>query len=176
MGSDTRIDSILFGCALAVWSSPVKDKLVLNERRWQFLYVPAAIVLLLLCVIARSNVFRETIRYSVQGIALTLLFIAAIRYPLWTPMRVLNTKTFVFVGALSYSLYLLHFAVIIGIQKNYPGANPVEQGVLALCMSVALSWLIYVVIEKPCAKLRRRLTASRPARGALVGAGQTGVS
>ena len=69
MASDTRIDSILFGCALAVWNNPVLDPVPLNERRWKYFYVPLAVLLLACCLSARGDSFRETVRYSVQGAA-----------------------------------------------------------------------------------------------------------
>lgn len=157
MATDTRVDSILFGCALAVLANPVMDNVHLIEQRWKMIYAPAAVALLLICLLVRNEVFRETVRYSIQGIALTVLFIAAIRFPKWLPMRALNTKPLMFLGLLSYSLYLLHYAVLFGVERNLPSLNPIGQGVLALVASIMCSWLIYVVIEKPCAGLRKKL-------------------
>jgi peptidoglycan/LPS O-acetylase OafA/YrhL len=154
MATDTRVDSILYGCALAVWWNP--DRLQLSEERWKRLYSPAAVALLIACLVVRNEIFRETLRYSLQGVALTVLFISAMRFPFWTPMRVLNSKVLSFLGVLSYSLYLLHFAVIIGVQRIYPLMVPLAQGVLALTTSLACAYILYVTVEKPCAKLRRR--------------------
>jgi len=52
--SDTRIDSILFGCILAL-------------------------SLLIFSLIYREEVFRETLRYTLQGIALMPIFYYAIK-------------------------------------------------------------------------------------------------
>jgi peptidoglycan/LPS O-acetylase OafA/YrhL len=158
MSTDTRIDSIIFGCALAIWNSPVADAVALIERRWKWLYLPAALAVLLGCLFVRNDVFRETIRYTLQGVALTVIFIAAIKYPRWLPMRVLNSKPLMSLGLLSYSLYLLHFAVIDEVQAFYPKLNLWTQGVLAFTISVLLAWIIYLVIESPCAKLRQGLS------------------
>jgi peptidoglycan/LPS O-acetylase OafA/YrhL len=165
MGTDTRVDSIIFGCALAMWHNPVADQLRLIEWRWKMVYVPAAIALLGICVAARNDSFRETSRYSVQGIALTVIFIAAIRYPHWLPMRALNTKPLIFIGLLSYSLYLLHYAVIYSVQRFCGNLDPISQGVLALGISVTCAWIIYITIEKPSARLRRRLHENLSASG-----------
>jgi peptidoglycan/LPS O-acetylase OafA/YrhL len=158
MASDTRIDSILFGCALAVWNNPVLDDVALVERRWKYGYVPAALLLLVACLYIRGDAFRETLRYSMQGAALTVIFIAAIRYPRWRPFALLNTRVMVFLGLLSYSLYLLHLAVIYGVMRLLPGVGLIAQGVLSLAVAVTLAWLIYVTVEKPCARLRRKLS------------------
>jgi peptidoglycan/LPS O-acetylase OafA/YrhL len=158
MASDTRIDSILFGCALAVWNNPVVDPVPLHERRWKYAYVPFAALLLGWCLVARGDGFRETFRYSLQGAALTVLFVAAIRYSRWPLFAWLNTRVMVFIGLLSYSLYLLHLAVIFSVARALPQSSQALRGGVALAVSVALAWLIYVTVEKPCARLRRALS------------------
>jgi peptidoglycan/LPS O-acetylase OafA/YrhL len=157
MATDTRVDSILFGCALAVWRNPMLDELTLNVRRWKYALLPGALGILALCVLIRDPGFRETTRYSLQGIALTFIFIAAIHFPQWPPFRVLNWRPVAFVGLLSYSLYLLHFAVIFAVQRMLPGLSPLPQGVASFAVSMGLAWAIYILIEKPCARLRKAL-------------------
>jgi peptidoglycan/LPS O-acetylase OafA/YrhL len=158
LASDTRVDSILFGCALAVWNNPVLDDVALSERRWKYAYVPFALLLLVGCLVVRGDNFRETARYSLQGAALTILFIAAIRYHRWPVFAWLNSRAAVFIGLLSYSLYLLHLAVLLGIARALPAAGLLVQGGLSLAISIALAWAIYITVEKPCARLRRKLS------------------
>ena len=158
MGTDTRIDSILFGCALAVWHNPVLDPPVLAPKWWQWLLLPAALLVLALCLVVRGEVFRETLRYTLQGLALAPVMIAAIRFARWPMFRPLNWRPVAFLGVLSYSFYLVHFAVIAAVQKLAPALPPVAQGVLALAVSLGVSALIYQYLERPCARLRRRLT------------------
>jgi len=158
LATDTRVDSILFGCALAVWNNPVMDEVTLRERRWKYGYVPVAALVLGLCLAVRGDNFRETLRYSLQGGALTVLFVAAIRYHRWPIFAWLNNPAVAYIGLISYSLYLLHLAVLLRIARAWPGLYPLVQGVLALAISVALSSLIYVTIEKPCARLRKKLS------------------
>lgn len=158
MGTDTRFDSIMFGCALAVWNNPALDALALNERRWKYLIVPTAIGLIVGCLLYRAPSFRETFRYTLQGMALTLIFIAAIRFKDWLPFRILNWRPIAFMGVLSYSLYLLHLAVVFAVERNLPGAPPALQGALALGIAFVLAWVMYVLVEKPAARYRRRLT------------------
>ncbi|MGB6452347.1 MAG: acyltransferase, partial [Steroidobacteraceae bacterium] len=124
LASDTRIDSILFGCALAVWCNPVLDAPVLNERRWRVAWVPVALAVLVGCLLYRAPAFRETVRYSLQGIALTVFFTAVIRYPRWLAFRLLNNRVADFLCSLSYSLYLLHFTVIAAMVAVLPYLPP----------------------------------------------------
>jgi len=158
MGTDTRFDSIMFGCALAVWNNPALDAPELNERRWKYLVVPAAVGIIVGCLLYRAPSFRETFRYTLQGMALTLIFIAAIRFKDWLPFRILNWRPIAFMGVLSYSLYLLHLAVVFAVERNLPAAPPALQGALALGIAFVLAWIMYVLVEKPAARYRRRLT------------------
>jgi peptidoglycan/LPS O-acetylase OafA/YrhL len=164
MASDTRIDSILFGCALAVWRNPVlDDDLKLNEGLWKHLIVPGALLVLGLCLVARGEAFRETLRYTLQGAALTFIFTAAIRFWHWGLFRWLSWRPVAFIGVLSYSLYLLHYNIIFVVHNLLSTSALVVQAAVALCLSVGLAWLIYVTVEKPCAQLRKRLSESRNA-------------
>ena len=158
LATDTRVDSILFGCALAVWKNPVLDEVPLDERRWKYLYLPAALALLGGCLLVRSDAFRETLRYSLQGAALTVVFVAAIRFHGWAPFAWLNTRFFRFIGLLSYSLYLLHLAVLLGVSRLTPQWSPIAQGIASFGVAVALAWIIYLTVEKPFAQLRRKLS------------------
>jgi peptidoglycan/LPS O-acetylase OafA/YrhL len=157
-GSDTRLDSILFGCALAVWNNPVLDRFALRERLWKYALLPGAMLVLVISMLIPNTGYRETIRYSIQGVALTYVFIGVIRFHRWTPFRLLNWPPLAFVGVLSYSLYLIHHAVIFAVRRVYPSLGNVEIGVIALAIAFALAWLMYVLVERPCARLRRRLT------------------
>lgn len=159
LATDTRVDSILFGCALAVWRNPVLDAGDYPERFWKFGIVPAALAILVGCLAYREPFFRETVRYSLQGIALTVVFIAAIRFPDWAPFRILNFRPVAFIGVLSYSLYLVHFPLIFAVARLLPDWPPVAQAMLAGGLALAASWTIYVLVERPCARLRKRLAA-----------------
>jgi peptidoglycan/LPS O-acetylase OafA/YrhL len=158
MASDTRVDSILFGCAIAVWKNPVLDELNLRELLWKYAIVPPALLVLVICLIVRDPGFRETWRYSLQGAALGFIFIAAISFPRWMPFRFLNLRPIAFIGLLSYSLYLLHYAMIFAVGRTFQSLHPAAQAVVSLGVSLGLAWIIYWAVEKPCARLRRMLT------------------
>jgi peptidoglycan/LPS O-acetylase OafA/YrhL len=160
--SDTRVDSIAFGCALAVWGNPVLDVTGPPERGallWRGFLFPAGIALLLLTFLIRDTAFRETFRYTLQGIGLTPVFVTAVRWPGWLVFRPLNWQPIKFMGTISYSLYLVHHATLVAIgQHTTLGA--VERGFVALFVSVGIAWSMYRFVEKPCARLRRRLAAA----------------
>jgi peptidoglycan/LPS O-acetylase OafA/YrhL len=157
LATDTRFDSILFGCALAMAANPVIDSPKGGETLWKWGIVPASLSLLLFTFVYRAPWFRETIRYTLQGIALTPVFIAAIRFPEWLAFRVLNAKPVAFVGVLSFTLYLCHQAVLFALGTWLPALRPYQTALLGLAIALTLSLTIHHLVEKPSAALRKRL-------------------
>jgi peptidoglycan/LPS O-acetylase OafA/YrhL len=156
--TDTRIDSILFGCALAVNGNPMLDAQQYSNKVWKYLFLPAGIILMLFSFFYRSLDFRESFRYTIQGIALCPIFFTAIRFPHWGLFRVLNLKWMRFFGLLSYSLYLVHYTVILAVWKYLPQFNKVFQAGISLLISFGLAYMIYQFIELPIGRLRKKLS------------------
>ncbi len=162
VASDTRIDSILFGCLLAVYGNPFLDRPACTETRLKNFWVPVSLAALV-ASFALGRVwpaFDQTLRYSVQGAALIPIFMAAVRYPGWGVFRWLNIPWVRFLGLLSYSLYLLHTTALYGVGYWTHWNKPLV-GIAALALSLALAVLIYQFVEKPCARLRKRLSHAR---------------
>jgi peptidoglycan/LPS O-acetylase OafA/YrhL len=169
LASDTRIDSILFGCALAVGANPMLDP-PRSPSVWRYLLLPGGVLLLLATFLIREGWFRETFRYTLQGLALTPIFLMAMREPRWWPFRWLNLKPIRHIGVLSYSLYLVHHLVIYLFEEHMPRFHALPRAVLALLVSLAIAQAIHRLIEKPCARLRRRLAHAAWLKGGAAGA------
>lgn len=157
MGSDTRFDSILFGCALALGANPALDTLRPGPRVWKWVLLPLGLLGLLASFVVRDPGFRETWRYTLQGVSLVPVFVVAIQHPRWGPMRLLNLRPMRFVGVLSYSLYLLHLVTLAVVNDRW-GVRGGVGGAAALALSIAVAWLIHIGIERPAARLRRQLS------------------
>jgi|HubBroStandDraft_6_1064221.scaffolds.fasta_scaffold00868_7 peptidoglycan/LPS O-acetylase OafA/YrhL len=164
--SDTRLDSIAFGCALAMWNNPVLDgggdrSGAGSELRMRIAF-SVGVGLLLVTFVVREAAFRETFRYTLQGIALTPLFIAAVRHPSWAVFRPLNWRPVRFIGNLSYSLYLVHHVALKAVAAH-SRLGTVTGALVALVASLGVAWVMHVVVERPCARLRKRLSVTRSA-------------
>jgi peptidoglycan/LPS O-acetylase OafA/YrhL len=155
MMTDTRIDSIVWGCLLSV---------CLDRERWHgvlsrlvgWLPVIAALVVLAATFVIRDATFRMTIRYSLQGIALFVLMLNLYYLPsLRFGLRLLEVKTLTWLGTLSYALYLWHFP-IADLTYRYVESVPLQVGII-LGASVLLSCVSYYLVETPFLKLRKRL-------------------
>lgn len=158
MASDTRFDSLLFGCALAVYKNPVLDSVTFNEKRFIWVYIPLSLITFGLTLLIRDHVFRETIRYTLQGIALTPLFIAAITFKEWKISKLLNHPTIKYLGVLSYSFYLVHHTIIEALRYYFSDWTIIQLASVALVTSLLVSHLLFTAIEKPISGLRHQLS------------------
>jgi peptidoglycan/LPS O-acetylase OafA/YrhL len=156
--TDSRLDSILFGCMLAVWGNPFLDEPGMSKRVCLGLALPAGVLALLFTFVHRDLLFRETLRYTIQGLALFPVFIAAVRYPSWGPLRLFSTSVMKYVGLLSYSLYLIHHTLIHAFLQWLPHSGRFIQSVAALATALAVASVLYHGVEKPLARLRRRFS------------------
>lgn len=156
LATDTRLDSILYGCVMAIGFNPALDRKVLplSERTWQFI-TAAALGVLLFCFVFRSPVFRETARYTLQGLALAPLFFCAIRYSNWLVFRPLNHPLMRAMGAISYTFYLIHITALALVHRYVEGGWAVQAG-LGFALSVAFSAAMYFLVERHMAALRRK--------------------
>lgn len=158
LGSDTRFDSILFGAALAVFGNPMLDgKPTGSEKLWKFVLLPLGVGALLFALLYRDPNFRETARYTIQGLGLIPIFVVGISWPEFLPFRPLNTKVAAFLGVLSYSLYLTHHVIIFGLQKHLPTAGPAVILPVAFAIALALAYGIHRFVEKPAGGFRKKL-------------------
>jgi peptidoglycan/LPS O-acetylase OafA/YrhL len=164
IASDTRFDSMLFGCALAVFRNPALDfKGDAAPSALHLLSGAVGATCLLVSFVVREPAFRESLRYSLQGLGLYPLFFLAIRYPRLAVMRFLNWRPLRFLGTLSYSLYLLHQIVIFSVYRNLKAPDNVR-ALLSFGIALLLAMLVWRLIEQPLGKLRSRLTSGpRPA-------------
>jgi len=169
--TDTRLDSILFGCMLAIYGNPALDPTRFSRRFWVGAAVPLGIGAILFTFVHRDPGFRETLRYTVQGLALLPIFIAAIRFADNAAFRFLNWRWVRFLGVLSYSIYLTHATVIAAFAQwlQLPAGSTglsralhlLLQGLLAFMVSAVIATLIHYTVEKPCARLRKKLSRVR---------------
>jgi peptidoglycan/LPS O-acetylase OafA/YrhL len=156
LATDTRIDSMLFGCIMGVWMNPALDADPFRHT-WQKLCALAiGLGLLLSTFVIRDEMFRSTLRYTVQGIGLFPLFWLAVRHADWLIFRPLNTATARLLGALSYSFYLNHL-LWLGVGFRIFGGGGVASSLFGLVLTMICSYIVYKMVEIPFGRLRHRL-------------------
>lgn len=161
--TDTRVDSILYGAFLAITLALPRGRAVLAwlEKPW---VLALSLLVLLLCFYLRDEAFRQTYRYSLQGLALmpivgTLCFSDRYRLFSW----VLEWRILRLIGAWSYALYVFHPSAIvvaesltgIGYLAGYRAFTPTWYAI-AIGLTLLLSLGCYYLVERPLLGLRRR--------------------
>ncbi len=150
-----RADSILYGClsALLVYH---------HNSEWYFKVLrskPAfysGILLLMIAILVRIEYFQQTLAFTLEGISFFILVPSFLFMDQGSIIqRVVNNKFCVFVGKLSYSLYLFHWValqigIVLFIEKSpawYAFVVPA---------SIGLSLFSYYFVETPFVALRRK--------------------
>jgi peptidoglycan/LPS O-acetylase OafA/YrhL len=162
--TDTRIDSIMWGCILAMLANPwgrpgaagaQPAPLAPGWKAWAGLVL--GLLLLGLTLVVRDAQFRETLRYTLQGLALMPIFHFAVRYPQVWLMRPLNWGFVMTLGVYSYAIYLIHFVAVFFLQQNVPA---LQHWLPLLVATMAISVLFAAGIER-FVESRLRLVRAR---------------
>jgi peptidoglycan/LPS O-acetylase OafA/YrhL len=165
MATDTRIDATLFGSALALLRSPWLDRdqplLPFAPRlpAWALASLCAAV--LAGSVIERDPVFRAGWRCTLQGLAMVGLIHLAVTHAQHRAVAWLSAAPLVYLGTVSYTAYLTHHVVLLGLAKHWPQAGWFALTLAAAVCTLALAEPMRRWVELPCARLRQRL--HRPA-------------
>lgn len=159
VATDTRIDSILFGCILALWNNPRLDRGFDPSLAWK-LAAGGALLILGSFVITRSA-FSNSLRYTVQGVGLLPLFYCAVRFHDTPFFSWLEAPLMRGLGVISYTFYLSHMGCIKILEGAF-GVSPIV--VLgSFAAAVAFSTASYFLLERRLGVLRSQLQRRRAA-------------
>ena len=159
MATDTRIDSILFGCILALWGNPILDSSRISESLWKKLLLPLSIGGLLLSFAVGDREFREAFGYTLQGLCLFSVFVVTVRYPTWGAVRLLNAAPVRWIGLLSFAIYLIHPSMLV-IARETVGLSFFPLTLAAASLTLGCAAILYYGIERPLGRLRRKFSAA----------------
>lgn len=157
--TDSRADSILLGCLLAITANPYLDEVRIPQSVAVWFAVPLGAILLVAPDHLLPPALRTPLDFDVQALGLMLVFTAIIRYPTHGVARVLNARPVAYLGVLSYGFYLVHRLFQIPLQESLH-AGRAETILISFPLSCLASWLLHIGVELPSARVRRRLSAS----------------
>ena len=150
--TDTRADSLAFGALAAVMLRSRLSAVIAAGLRSPVLLAGAA-GLLILTVVLRNDAFRDTWRYTLQGVSL-LVLVPASTLPENALARLFSQPWLMAVGRLSYGLYLWHWLVLMLAGRVAP--NGLRFTVCFTVLTVLLTLASWRLIERPSIALRRR--------------------
>jgi peptidoglycan/LPS O-acetylase OafA/YrhL len=160
MATDTRVDAILVGCLLALWRNPWLDRAASAPRRYDWAIAAVSVAVLAGSLLLRDEVFRLTARYSVQSVAIAALLYLAVARADRLPFRWLNARPLVYIGTISYTIYLSHHVILLGLARHWPQLNEFWLMGFGAALTLAVAAAMRRWVEGPCARLRRRLHRS----------------
>ena len=157
MATDTRADAILVGCLLAFWRNPALDLAAPAKPRRDRAIVAGCLLLLIATLTYRDDFFRLTARYTLQSLAIAPLIYLAVARSAQAPFRWLNSRPMVYVGTVSYTIYLSHQLILYFVMRHGPQLGWVATLALTALMTLAVAEIMRRWVEQPCARLRKQL-------------------
>jgi peptidoglycan/LPS O-acetylase OafA/YrhL len=165
MSTDTRIDAILVGCSLALLFNPWLDRVPAAMPRIDWLVAGLCIALLVGTLVYRDPVFRLTARHTLQSLAVAPLIWLAVARARQRPFRWLGARPLVYLGTISYTVYLSHHVILLAVAKHWPQLHWAWVSLVAALLTLAIAEPMRRWVEGPCMRLRQRL--HRPAATAV---------
>ena len=169
IASETRLDSIAYGCITAVLLTLSQGRLM--SPRAAIVTSVVGWALLLLSLALREPFFRETFRYSVQGLGLMGVFFGLFMTKTYDRLvDLLEAKPLRWMGRMSYAAYLWHLEAIIlyghfegkGLESA-PFATRVFYASAFVAATFLLAYLSNVFIFQPTRAWRQRFSVHHDA-------------
>jgi peptidoglycan/LPS O-acetylase OafA/YrhL len=157
-GGDTRSDELLAGCALAIW-------LHMKDFPWRtvqgsiaYLAIPALLLIAGLVVHPPPASIICTLEWPVLEVAVCILILRLVASDVGPLQRALEVRPIVWVGKLSYGLYLWHFPILAKALAWKPlGAFAPMVG---LILSFAAATASYYFVEARFLKRKREFVTN----------------
>jgi peptidoglycan/LPS O-acetylase OafA/YrhL len=154
-GLDTRFDALLLGCALALG-----EQFLIRPHRVMLVLVPAAVLLITLITFRERMVAPWLLLggYSIVALAACVLIVDLKTSPAAPLRRLCEWGPLVYLGRISYGLYLWHHMIMEWMKPSLEG-NFFRWPILLFVgggLSLAVAMLSYRLIELRFLKLKSR--------------------
>ncbi len=150
----TRMDSILWGCIASILYYHLKPgwylRILQNKKSIWF-----GLLLLFLSVAIRNSFFRETFLFSFQGLGLALVIPALGYHSIQPALKILESKAFIFIGHISYSLYLFHW-IASKYANSYATEHSFKWQLVFWPLTIIMTLTSYYFVERTFISLRKR--------------------
>jgi peptidoglycan/LPS O-acetylase OafA/YrhL len=166
---DTRFDTIIWGCLIALLLFDERAGLWLAGifRRNLTLIAGLVVMSVNFYLSERSVAFLSTIGYSLNALSFVCILLFTLFREDHPLNQLMSLKPMQLTGRLSYALYLWH-PVALGLagrcMKHVPSPfQDATQVALYLCMSFLLAAASYLIVEQPFLKLKDKFAVVRAA-------------
>ncbi|MDX6289284.1 MAG: hypothetical protein QOH42_1083 [Blastocatellia bacterium] len=157
--TDRCADALLWACALAIW---IRDERVKGflERRLTF-----TVWLLLAGIYIFTWYHAPAMNGTIEGILVPVLILGTVLNPRNPLSRLFELRGLVWIGRVSYSLYLWQTILFAG---RYYEPNVLQTFPLNAVVLLACACLSYYLLEKPMIAWGHRLSRPRERRESLI--------
>jgi len=158
-GSDTRANELLIGCLTALllhWGVvPSQSREVRNAFRLISFLSAAAIIFMIIKIPVFSG-FLYSGGFALIAIGTALIMIDVLIFPSRFS-KALEFQPLVWMGKVSYGLYLWHFPIFEALRQKFEGhMNVIAFEVLRFGIVFIVAATSYYLLEKPFLKLKQR--------------------
>jgi peptidoglycan/LPS O-acetylase OafA/YrhL len=180
-GTDTHAQSVLVGAALACVLTLIERRRGLAgmdpeartpvARRWLTAGGVTGLVVLVLAARVLSGSSSLTYRggFVIVSLAAAAVVVAVVTVPHGGPSRVLSMRALVWLGTISYGIYLWHFPVFVYLDAGRTGTRGPLLLAVRTVATVAVAAASFYLVERPVIEGRfwRSTRAAAPALVAL---------
>ncbi len=157
-GTDTIFDCILYGSITAIgmhyWQDRVR-RFFINPTSFML-----AAIILLFSLIYRNDLFRETLRFTLQSMSIAVVMLNILFGQWGGPKTILSHSILLLIGRMSYSLYLFHYGALalVDMATHHTGTGLTSPTALAsyFLLTLILSAASNQLIEKPMIAVRKK--------------------
>jgi peptidoglycan/LPS O-acetylase OafA/YrhL len=159
VGTDTRADALLIGCATAIALANRRfASFASNSRVPRYLAVGGAILITWLMK-GTPLEWRGYDRgmFFVVSVSTACILVVVVTQRGWGPVVVLSQPILAWIGRLSYSLYLWHLPLFGFIKSERFSMAPTTVRTLRIALTFVVAAGSYYLIERPFLRLKSRL-------------------
>lgn len=167
MGTDTRAQALLVGAALGIGVGRYGSTGRSTRRETAGWAGLAVLGVTMMAASSPAVLYRGG--FAVQAIATAMVIMAALR--VGSLQRALSWRPLVWIGTVSYSVYLWHYPIFGWIQGHDAKTAPIGAQVWSIVVTLGIAYLSARFVERPF--LRGRFVSWPVARQWLVYAGAT---
>jgi len=158
-GTDTHADGLLLGClvgCLVSWDLIPQSKIFARAIKYLALLSVAFVVYLVLTTF-HYEPFLYAGGFSVAALAIAITLLALLMAPVTLATMILRFRPLVWIGRISYGLYLWHWPVR-GLVFGKSAQPSAKQVIVAVVLSLAITSLSFYLIELPFLRWKKRFS------------------
>jgi peptidoglycan/LPS O-acetylase OafA/YrhL len=163
-----RMDSLALGGLIAVAR---RDYPELLSRRWiGWLAGLCGVVFLIICMTVSTgpwSVPMRTFGFTALDVAFAGVLVLVLRGRVASLIAFCRLRFLVWIGTVSYGIYLLHILVAVIARRHESSVEPggSVDFVVSVLVSLMAAWISWVVFEAPLLRLKDRLAPGQAGRG-----------